>query len=382
MQAPQPHRRHVLLAILYAIAGVCILTLQPLVFGPMVAAGRLRESEMGLQSGVETAALALTSALLPGWLSGARFRTKLAGLAGVMMGCNMLTSVPISPLALIGLRGVCGLAEGGVLAGAFIVLFATQNPDRANALFLVISNIVIAALAYLIPAWLVPSYGYPSSFWLMAGIGAMSVLLAMQLHHRPKQIASPVMGWRTWPHPTFLVLGGIVAQNGALMAAWAFLDSTARHHGFDASVLGLSASLAVVTQICGALAITLGGYRLPAAPALVLGSIGMAASAFWLGHALHATSFIAANCVLGFLWLALIPLGIKLVVAVEPSRQAVYMTAPAQFVGLSMGPFLSSFFVSDTNVEPAYLVAGVLGVAAGLIFLAASRHPLPKEHTA
>ena len=382
MPAQQPHLRHVLLAILYGIAGVCILTLQPLVFGPMVAAGRLRESEMGLQSGVETAALALTSALLPGWLSEAHFRTKLAGLAAVMMGCNMLTTLPISPLALIGLRGVCGLAEGGVLAGAFIVLFATPNPDRANALFLVISNIVVAALAYLVPSRLVPGFGFASSFWLMAGIGAISVLLALLLRHKPEQIATPVMGWRIWPPATYLVLAGVVAQNGALMAAWAFLESTARHRGFDASVLGLSASLAVVTQICGALAITLGGYRLPATTALVLGSIGMGVSAFWLGHPSNTTTFIAANCVLGFLWLALTPLGIKLIVAVEPSRQAVYMTAPAQFVGLSMGPFISSFFVSDTNVEPAYLVAGVLGVAAGLIFLAVSRYPLPKEQIA
>jgi len=382
MQPQPPHMRHVLLAILYGIAGVCILTLQPLVFGPMVAAGRLTESQMGLQSGVETAALALTSALLPGWLSGAHFRTKLVGLAAVMVGCNMLTTLPISPVALIGLRGVCGLAEGGILAGAFIVIFATPNPDRANALFLVISNILIAVLAYLVPSWLVPNYGFSSSFWLMSGLGAMSVLLAILLRHKPEQFASPVMGWRTWPNGTYMILAGIVAQNGALMAAWAFLESTARHHGFSASTVGLSASLAVVTQICGALAITLGGYRLPAGPALVLGSIGMGASAFWLGHPQNTATFIVANCLLGFLWLTLTPLGIKRIVEIEPTRQAVYMTAPAQFAGLSMGPFISSYFVSDTNVEPAYLVAGLLGLAAGLIFLAVLHTASPNEQIA
>ena len=56
--------------------------------------------------------------------------------------------------------------EGTAFAGCGEV----SGPTLRNVLpvILLISTIVIALLAYAIPVWLVPAYGSPIGFWVMA----------------------------------------------------------------------------------------------------------------------------------------------------------------------------------------------------------------------
>lgn len=367
--------RDVSAALLCGIAGVIILSLQPLAFGPLVVSGAITESQLGQVAGLETAGLALTSALLPGWFSHGPPRLKLALVAVVMALCNLATPFCAHSPLLFPLRMLCGLAEGAILAGCFVVLFSRGDPERMNALFLAVSNSFVAAVSYLIPTLILPMFGAGGSFVLMAAVGTIGAIVALLIRHRPEPMAMPITGWRRWPAGAYLVLAAIVAQNAAVISGWVFLDSTAREHGYGAATLALSAALGIVAQVCGAGSVALFGHRMRAGPALLLGSLVLAGAVFWLGHPGGAVAFVLANMVMGYCWLALLPLSIKLLCEIEQEKQALYLTAAAQMVGLSLGPLIAAGFVSAEDVRPAYWVGMAFGLGAVLLFAAACRAP-------
>ncbi|GAA5047959.1 hypothetical protein GCM10023208_04770 [Erythrobacter westpacificensis] len=362
-------------ALIYGLAGVTILTIQPLVFGPLVGAGILTESGLALLAASEMALLALTSAMLPGWLSNGHLRTKMVGLALLMVGANFLSVSVMETDLLLPVRAVCGFAEGGILAGAATILLSAENPERMNALFLAVSNSVTAVIAFLVPTWLLVNYGLTASFYLMAAIGIVGLLAVLPLRFVPGPMEMPGRNWRIWPAATFAVLAGVVFQNAAVMAGWTFLESTARREGFDPGVLGLSASLGVLAQVAGAACVAMFAFRLPAGRALILASLAISASVFWLGHPGAPLSFIAANVVMGFFWLASLPMSIKIMLEIERRREAIYLVAAAQMIGMSLGPLIASAFVSEGQVRPAYWVALCLGLVAAGLFLIAKQSP-------
>ncbi len=379
MKGPSPdsaqRRIDIAAAIGYGICGVAILSLQPLAFGPLVEAGRLSESNLGAIAGLETAGLALSSALLPGWISGKNIRAKLVLLAVVVLICNLLTPHVGYSSGLYLTRLICGLAEGGVLAGAFVVLFHSGNPDRMNALFLAVSNIVIAVLAYTVPTVILPEFGTSGPFSVLAGLALVGLLAVFAIGHKPEAMPMPASTWRSWPLATWLVLAGIVSQNAGVVSGWVFLESTARAADLGVQPLALSASLGLLAQVGGASAVALVGYRLPAGKALVIGGTVLAFAILWLGHPSSALTFILPNVVMGACWLSMLPLSIKLVCEIERKHHALYLTAAAQLLGMSLGPLISSLFVSSDTVKPAYWVGFTLAMLAVGAFALAANSP-------
>ncbi|WP_427966672.1 hypothetical protein [Altererythrobacter sp.] len=362
-------------AIGYGICGVAVLSLQPLAFGPLVEAGRLSESNLGAIAGLETAGLALASALLPGWISGMNIRPKLALLAVVVLVCNLLTPYVGYSSGLWLTRLICGFAEGGVLAGAFVVLFHSGKPDRMNALFLAVSNTVIAFISYMVPTVILPEFGTSGPFSVMAGLALLGFLAVIAIGHKSEPMPAPASTWRSWPLATWLVLAGIVSQNAGVVSGWVFLESTARAAGLGAQPLALSASLGILAQVGGALAVALIGYRLPSGKTLVIGGTVLALAILWLGHPTSAVTFILPNVVMGACWLAMLPLSIKLVCEIERKHHALYLTAAAQLLGMSLGPLISSLFVSSDTVKPAYWVGLTLAMLAVGAFAFAAISP-------
>jgi hypothetical protein len=220
-----------------------------------------------------------------------------------------------------------------------------------------------------------PMFGAPGPFVLMAGLGCAGLLAVAILGHRAEPMPMPVSGWRSWPTATWFVLAGIVLQNAGVISAWVFLESTARAAGYGAQPLALSASLGIFAQVAGASVVAAWGYRLPAGRVLIFGGAVLAAAIYWLGHPGGPVWFILANVVMGFCWLALLPIAIKLICEIERNNQALYVTAATQMLGLSIGPLVCSLFVSESSVEPAYAIGCGFALAAIVAFAIARRSP-------
>ena len=127
--------------------------------------------------------------------------------------------------------------------------------------------------------------------------------------------------------------------------------------------------------MAGASAVALYGYRLPSGKSLVLGGSVLAGAIYWLGHPIGPVSFILANVLMGMCWLALLPLSIKLICEIERNHHALYLTAAAQVLGMSVGPLISSMFVSARTVEPAYLIGLGMAIMAVIAFALAAISP-------
>jgi len=174
-----------------------------------------------------------------------------------------------------------------------------------------------------------------------------------------------------WPLTAFLVLGAILFQNLSIGAAFTFMERTAGLRGFSANTLGLAAGLGLGAQVLGAGLVAWRAYRLPAVPVLAAGSVAQGFFVWMLGGALSGPLFIGASIAMGFVWLALFPFGIKLILAAEPTRQAIFLVGAMQMAGLSLGPLIAASLVSGSDVLPAYaLGAGAALVAAALYTIA------------
>jgi predicted MFS family arabinose efflux permease len=366
--AAEVGRTNMALAMVYGIAGVANLTLQPLVYGPLVTSGRISEPAMGWLAGTETTALAVAAILLPGWLSRGHFGRRQIAMAALAILANLASLVDCGWWALLAARLVCGFAEGGILAGFSTAMIGARHPERMNGLFLAVSCSFAAVLAYFLPTVIVRHYGPEGGFLVLSCLAAMAMVAAGLQRYRPPAIAMPITGWRRWPITAHLALLGIVAQNAAVMAGWTFLESTAINHAIDSQMLGISASIGVLAQVAGAASAAAVAHRLAERPVLVAGGLVLAASIAWLGFPANGMAFLYANVLMGFIWLALVPLSVKLVIAVEPARQAVYLAAPAQTIGSGIGPLLAANVVTRGNVGPAYVVGAILAALAVLLF--------------
>lgn len=355
-------------ACIYGVAGVLLLTIQPLAFGPLVTNGVLLEDQLALLAGTETAGLALTSAVLSGWLGRGAFRRKLIGLALVMAGCNIVSACQPVFWSLLAIRFVCGLAEGGILAGTIVVLLSHRLPERNTAIFLTVSNLIAAGAAFILPTWITPVFGARGGFYLMAAAGLIAALAAVPLRRDAQQTPSPLRNWRGWPGAAYATLGAIILQNAAVIIAWTFLVSVSEGRGFAPQILGVAASLGVLAQVAGSLIVAVYVERLAIGWCIIMSSVLITGSILSLGYPGGAAGFIVATMLMGFCWLAVLPMSIRLLIQLEPTRQAPYLVAAAQMLGLSIGPFAGAAVVQPNHVELAYVFSTVLAAIGVALF--------------
>ena len=361
-------------------AGVMILSMQPLVFGPLVSAGRITNSQLGIVAAAEIGALGVLSVIGPGWLRRGRSRTKLAALALLLAVLDILSSRVTGVSALYVLRGLAGACEGALLAGAALIFLRTADPERWNAAFLTVSNIVTSMISYALPVFVTPRVGATGGFAILA-TAAFTGLLATPLVRIERQAATDgsILEFYRWPPAAFLVLAAILFQNLSIGAAFTFVERTAGLRGFSANTLGLAASLGLAAQVLGAGLVAWRAYRLPAVPVLAVGSLFQGMFVWLLGSAPSGGLFIGASIGMGFAWLTLFPFGIKLILAAERTRQAVFLVGAMQMAGLSLGPLIAASMVSGNNVLPAYGLGVTAAAVAGLLYATAFRALKPQQ---
>jgi hypothetical protein len=70
-------------------------------------------------------------------------------------------------------------------------------------------------------------------------------------------------------------------------------------------------------------------------------------------------------------WLALSPYQVRLLIDMEPTRQAVTAATAITLFGLSAGPFVSSLGVRAGDVRGAFWIAAAMMLASAATFAAA-----------
>ncbi len=359
-------------------AGLMILGIQPVLLGALAQEGRLSEGSLGRLATVEVLALAAGSVVGPRILGAGRMRAKTAAAALALAPANLVIYATPSLAALFVSRAFAGLLEGLVLGAAIVVLTHTRHPDRLNGLFLAVQTIPQAVAAYALPVTLIPAHGAAAGFALLSLLALSAAAMALGLPDRgaAAEAAAPAELLRS---PAVLrALAAVALWSAAIGSAWSYVERVAVQQGYSPQIVGLAMSASLTSQVLGAFAVAWIGWRLPYRIALCVGALLQALLVIALAIARAPGAYVAAACAFGWLWLALGPFQVRLLIDVEKTRRAAMLLAAVTLSGFSAGPLISSFGVSQSDVSGAFFVSAALLVASAALF-AWTRQPRAAE---
>ncbi len=345
-----------------------ILGVQPVLLGGLAEAGRITDKALGPLATVEVLMIALGSAIGPAFARGGRMRLKTAALSLLLVGLDLSVVSAKGWWPLAAVRGAAGLVEGLLMGVTILVTIQHRHPDRLNAVFLAVSAVPQAVLAWLLPIWITPRFGSDGGFVALALISVAAVLAAFSLSSRSPVAAAPHLR-ALFSRRAAIALAAIGLQNAAIGGAWAYVERLAAQHGFPPYVAAIAVSGGLVVQVVGALAAGAFGRLAPFRTALIVGSlaqtgviVGMAIAGAPLAYLVPALGF-------GLLWLAMSPFQVRLLIDIDPSRVAAEMLTAVSLVGLSLGPALSALGIVGDTVTGAFWVAAALMLVSTALYV-------------
>lgn len=354
-------------------AALMILGVQPVLLAALVAEQKISNAALGRLAMTEVLSIALGAAVGVALFRQGGMRAKAAFLAAVLTAANLASAYAHDDTTLFLLRGLAGLVEGLLLGATIVILTRTRAPDRANGVFLAVQTIPQAAAAYALPIYLAPRWGSGAGFMILAILAAIGVALSIVL----PRVAAPAppkdeaaTRW-VWTPQIVCVLLAIALQTAGMGGALEYLAQLAAHHGFSAHDVGLASSGNLVLQVIGAFIVVGIAWRIPSAPALLVGVGFQAAMALAFPLMPSGQAYVALACLFGLFLLALGPFQVAWLIRIEPTRRVVLLVTPVTLIGWSFGSLVASLWVTPHNSDPAYWAAAGLFASAGALYVGA-----------
>ena len=342
-----------------------ILGVQPVLLGALADAHRITDAELGPLATVEVLAIAAGSAFGPAWMRSGHMRGKAIALSLGLAVANMAIYLVSRGVMLDVLRGVTGLIEGVLMGATIVVTIEGRHPDRLNAIFLAVSTLPQAVMAFFLPIWIVPRFGVNGGFAVLAILSLLSAAASLFLVEAGTAEAEGTPTPRTlWSVPAVVALAAILLQNAAIGGAWDYVDRLASQHHFPPEMSGIAVSGGLVVQVLGALAAAAWGRRLSFRWTLIVGTFCQAGVIGWLALAATPLMYVLPALLFGLFWLAMSPFQVRLLIAIDPSRTVAMLVTAAALVGLSIGPSVSALGVSTGDVTGAFWIAAAMMLAA------------------
>jgi hypothetical protein len=342
----------------------------PIILGGLVDAGRLTNQALGLVATLEMLGIAIGSTIRHGLLRGGYFRSKIVVCCLLIAVLNWLCMRAVGGGQVGALRGACGLLEGLVLGAANLILCYTRRPEAMNGYFLGIGSAPCIAATYFLSSYAIPRFGANSGFILMvvvAGLGALAALGASgETIPKPSARSSSRSRWSTFGVAS---LATVILQNAGVGAAYSYLAQIAKQHGLSDFVIGASIAGLNTIAVAGSFAVGIFAWRLRQAVVLTLGCLIQAAVVVAIARGHGVLVYAVASGLFGLFWNGLIPFSFKLMIELDPSRRLALLNSPATLAGVGVGPFVASWYVSNTDVAPALYVAAMMFAVSAVLYL-------------
>jgi len=364
-----------LVAMVSGSVALLMLGLQPIVLGEMLGAGRVSLEGVGLVAMAEIVTLGL-GVLLGDWLG---WLTRLRSLSALACACiialDLLTPSAEGDGRMALVRAAAGLAEGLLLWVTTAAIVRSANPARSAGVFFVAQTAAQALLGLVLARWVIAAHGWQAAFWVLAGAGAVPLLLLAGLPARLAPLVEAEQGRLRWSLPAVQALVAVFLLMAALGAFWAYAEPLGLRAGLDAQAAQTVIAAALVAQIAGgtvgtAMVGRLGAVRVLALSALALGAVGaivhvVAGLAAW---------FFPLCMAFAFVWLFMIPFHTALAFAADRSGRVASLLPVAQLLGSAAGPLVASLVVVGEDASRAALVSAACAAAA-LAMLVLRRAP-------
>ena len=331
--------------------GLLILGLQPVLLGALFDEHRINLDELALVATAEIIAIGSGSAVGAMLFSTRHLRVKCAILLVALAALNTAMSFSETPNAILLVRTLAGIVEGGMVAVSIELIARSRHAERIGGVFVALQTLAQCVLVFGLGKWVIHATdagatGSNAGFLVLAVVSLVSVVLAALVPAeygaipKRKESMDGVLTLRS-----ILALSSIFAFFMFVGAIWAFLEPLGGQNGIDAQTVAFMVSASLAAQVLGALAATWLqahiGYRVAV---IVCSLLGLAASIV-LGISPSLAQFWGAVLVIGFIWMFVIPFMIGQTIDADSSRSTALLIPAAQLFGAALGPLAASMLV-------------------------------------
>jgi MFS family permease len=150
------------------------------------------------------------------------------------------------------------------------------------------------------------------------------------------------------------------AYEAALTSLWVYFVALSDEIGYPKTIVTLAVDICIAFQILGGLSAALVGRRITYRPVLSICPLLALACIIALSADIGPVPFLVVAAAFGLVWRFAVAYQVEFIIAADPSRRAAMFTMSAQSTGIAIGPFLSSFVVSENSVQHSLAVSGCL----------------------
>lgn len=350
--------------------GLVIFGLQPLIFGSLVAEGRLPEAAVGLSVSVECSAMAAGSVLALRRLKVMRASLVMAVGAALLAGFSLASIPAAGLLPIVLLRALSGLSEGILIAPGIALVAHSRKPEKLSAVFLAIQTVMQASLSYSLPSQTLIQSSANAGFLVLAALAIMAVLLSLI---SPTHLGgdAPEKSGPLPPAAAMAILGAAALYLGALVTEWGFFGVILTARGFDERVQGAMFALSLAVQLPSVFGGAHFAERSQPRPPIIACAIMLAGLILAFLSFGHSAPVVWA-CVVGYglLWTVVQPFFTRALLQVDPSKRSALLLAPWQLTGAAFLPLLGSLGVLMMGPNGALVISALFAaLAASLLSL-------------
>ncbi|WP_417617263.1 MFS transporter [Parasphingorhabdus sp.] len=262
------------------------------------------------------------------------------GLLLILIAIDLASMVIISPVAMIGVRLLHGIA-GGLLVGlSYGVIARVKNPDRTFGILLFV-QFGLGGLGVMTLPRLVPIYGASVLFIALILFSLATLMMLPFLDRYPanqprdKTMAGPVH-WK----PLLLTLGAIFLFQAANMGLLAYIIGLGIDYGLERDYVSTALGLATWVALAGPLVVIFMGVRFgrfwPLAIVMLLTLLGTAAF-LWSAN---PVMYLLANCGTGITWGMVMAYLLGMAAQFDKAGRTAAAAGFVSKVGLASGPLV------------------------------------------
>jgi len=359
-------------ALCIGAASLLSLGILPILLGALASSGRLTQVGVGQAAMLETLFLAFGAAFGAFWMAQGAIRIKAGSVALLLVAMDVATASAGSTEAVLVDRSFAGLFAGLLLGAATTIIMRGKNPGRLSGILLGLGMLPQVAAGYLLPVYLIPTFGAASGVYLLtAGVlAAMLGILGLPSDLQP--LTEEAMAAEPVTQPVILLFTAIVLQACGLGAAWTYLELLSHQQGFAPSVIGVAIAGSIACQVASAWLAAWLSPRFRKWPVLLTFIALQAVTTVLAIVTSSPAMFIVAVCIFGSMPPAMQPFQVSEMIVLDRTRQAALLVAPMILFGNAIGPLIASAFATQTDVRIAFW-AGVAmtAVSAGFYIFAA-----------
>ena len=380
---PDLSAREAASALGFGVVSLLFAGVLPALLGALADEGRLSAAGFGRVASLEALSMGISTALAGILLPPKRLR--LIGLAAtIALSAIDFAARGADEGTILLLRLLAGVAEGILLWISVGMIARSETPERWAGVFFTGITAAQMLLALAFALYVIPRFGADGGFLLL---GASTLFgLAGVIWCPERYGALPGSEGAAGPPPLkgWIALFATLIYVAAGSAISAYLQPLAHQAGLSADVARTAVWTSLAAQIAGGAAATLMAGRMRYLTAFLVSTVVFLCNWAVMGTAIAGWLFILANTVGGFFIVFFAPFLVPMTIEADPSRRAAVQSAGAQLLAGALGPFLSSYVVSEHNVRGVLILGTVLlisglAVIVGLHFAAVRERSLARE---